>query len=130
MKNMGIGSIIINVFTFLAGVAAIVWGIYGMLSNSSRWPSVEGQIVSSNEYEDYFDTTYEYMVDGTKYTGSSSTGYDVGKKVTIYYDPTHPGVSVLSKGEMEFYGCIGFIFGLFAVGGIALNVIQLRRAAG
>jgi len=134
MKNMGIGSIIMNVFTFLAGVAAIVWGVYGMQSNSSSWPSVEGQIMSSSGPDYSSDSnsensTYDYIVDGTTYSGSSSTAYEVGKKVTVYYDPADPGVSVLSKGEMEFYGCIGFIFGLFAVGGIVLNLIKIQRAA-
>jgi len=134
MKDMGIGSIIMNVFTFLAGVAAIVWGIYGMQSNSSNWPSVEGQIMSSTGPDYSSDlsnenSTYDYIVDGTTYTSSCGTAYDVGTKVTVYYDPADPGVSVLSKGEMEFYGCIGFIFGLFAVGGIILNLIKIQRAA-
>jgi len=132
MKNMGIGSIIMNVFTFLVGVAALVWGVGAMQLDSSDWPGVEGQIVSSSgsmsdagsEY-----STYEYVVDGTTYTGSSNTGYDVGQKITVYYDPTDPAVSADSKGSLELYGCIGFIFGLFAVGSIVLNVIKLRRVA-
>lgn len=74
-------------------------------------------------------STYEYMVDGTKYTGSSDTGYDVGRKITVYYDPTDPAVSADSQGELELYGCISFIFGPVAVGGIVWNLIKLRKAA-
>jgi hypothetical protein len=133
MKNMGIGSIIINVFTLLAGVAAIVWGFGAMQVDSSNWPSAAGQVTSSSgsNYSDSNDSqsTYEYTVDGVKFTGSSNTAYDVGQKIAVYYDPADPATSADSQGTTELYGCFGFIFGIWAVGSIAWNVVKIRRAA-
>jgi hypothetical protein len=132
MKNMGIGSIIMNVFTFLAGVAALVGGAWLMQVDTSNWLGVEGQVVSSSG--SMFDatseySTYEYVVDGTKYTGSSTTGYGVGRKITVYYDPTNPKDSTDAPGSYECLGFIGIIFGLWIVGGYAWRFVKARRAA-
>ena len=132
MKSMGIGSIIMNVFTFVAGLAAVFWGVYGMQLDTSDWLGVEGQVVSSSgsmsdagsEY-----STYEYMVDGAKYTGSSHTAYDVGQKITVYYDPTDPEDSTDAPGSYKFLGFISIIFGLWIVGIYAWNLVKTRRAA-
>ena len=132
MKSMGIGSLIMNVFTFVAGLAAVFWGVYGMQLDTSDWLGVEGQVVSSSgsmseagsEY-----STYEYTVDGVKFTGSSHTAYDVGQKITVYYDPADPSVSDDNPGSYIFLGFISFIFGLWVVGGYAWRFVKAGRAA-
>jgi hypothetical protein len=133
MKNMGIGSIIMNVFTFLAGVAALVGGAWLMQVDTSNWLGVEGQVVSSSgsmsdPISEY--STYEYVVDGTKYTGSSDAGYDVGLKITVYYDPTNPKDSTDAPGNYECSGFVSIIFGLWIVGLYAWRFVKARRAAG
>jgi hypothetical protein len=132
MKSMGIGSVIMNVFTFASGLVAIFWGVYGIQLDTSNWLGVEGQVVSSSgsmsdagsEY-----STYEYTVDGAKYTGSSHAGYDVGKKITVYYDPADPSVSDDNPGSYVFLGFISFIFGLLVVGGYAWRLVKAAWAA-
>ena len=95
--------------------------------------SVEEQVVdSTGSMSDAGSesSTYEYVVDGTKYTGSSNTGYDVGRKITVYYDPAYPEDSTDAPGSDKFLGFVGIIFGLWTVGIYAWNLVKTRRAAG
>jgi hypothetical protein len=133
MKSTGIGSLIINIFTFVSGLAALVGGVWFMQVDTSNWISVEGQVVSSSG-SNYSDSgseysTYEYTVDGAKYQGSSSIGYDVGQKITVYYDPMVPSDSTETPGDNKLLGSICILFGLWTVGIYAWKFIKTGRTA-
>ncbi len=102
---------------------------------STRWPTAEGTIVLS-QIEPYTDSdghthdranvVYEYVVDGTVYSGTKIAfgKYNVpperllskhppGAAVSVYYDPDDPAVAVLEPGtSWESYGPLvaGVIF--------------------
>jgi hypothetical protein len=127
-------SIFFNIFVVVFGLAAMIMGIIAMQSKSASWPEVPGQIVSSeisNSNSDElstYDSTYKYMVGSTEYSSSSNSSTErvPGEQITVYYDPDDPSTSVLSRGETELTGVIGFAFGLFCVGGVAWEVFKSK----
>lgn len=132
MKSMGIGSLIMNIFTLVFGLVAVFGGVYLTQLDTSNWLRAEAQVVSSSG-TNYSDTssehsTYEYTVDGAKYTGSSSTAYDVGQKITVYYDPTNPSDSDENPGGFKLIGPISVVFGLWVVGGYVWRFFKARIA--
>ena len=126
---------IMKTFTWLAGIASLVYGIYFLTVDTSKWPQVEVVVTSSKEglSDDYsnstYDTYYEFKVDGVTYQDSinSNTEYAAGDKITVYYDPNDPSTTITSRGEMSFLGCVGVLFGLFAIGSMAWGAIKARR---
>lgn len=116
---------------------------------ASRWPSVPGRVLSSKvvqrkaggiggdesdaELRNFAEVTYEYQVQGRKFSASRvSIGEDLGNfqvqetiakypkgaKVTVFYNPTKPGEAVLEREPPA--GIFKFMFwlitGLIAVG--------------
>lgn len=102
-------------------------------SASVKWPSVNGiiDLMEDNSYEQEdgmmyrYKMAYSYMVNGQQYTGKSINGndnsivdskkdlldilynYSLGTKVTVYYDPEHPAISVLIPGaKSPAYGSL------------------------
>jgi len=150
---LGTKAIIIGIFVCLLGMAVpigavcMVFGVIGYVraQQSTSWPSVEGRITSSEVRSEqvtgsgasrtrrmrhshsvtvyYPAITYEYTVDGRKFSSSRGTfaawrndasswehaadsrraeaicrRYPVGKVVTAYHDPTDPEFAVLEPG--------------------------------
>jgi hypothetical protein len=110
----------------LIGFGLTYWG-WIILQNaraSASWPTTDGVVTKSEvtlstdaDGADSYspEVTYSYKVDNTKFFnstikfGENSYGnrrkaaeiagnYNVGKKVTVYYDPNKPGSSVLEPG--------------------------------
>jgi hypothetical protein len=126
----------IKIFLVIFGLAALVWGISALRSNSSSWPAVKAAIVSSR-YEggkdlNSYHVTYAYQVGNDHYSDTfdnSSDDYQPGDEITVYYDPASPGTSITSPGEAEFLGVIGLILGFVCVGGIAWEEFKTRRTS-
>lgn len=129
---------IMKTFTWLAGIAALVYGIYFLTVDTSKWPQIEAVVTSSqkstsDDNGDYtYNTSYEFEVSGVTYQASNNdyTEYAKGDKITVYYDPNDPSTTITSQGEMGFLGCVGVLFGLFTIGSMAWGAIKARREAG
>jgi len=131
-------SLVIKILVLLFGVAMIVTGVGALQSNSASWPSARAKIVSSTLHSSgnssnnsAYDITYDYQVDGVQYSGAFTSDLETYRKedaLIIYYDPNSPGNSITSPGEMETYGIIGILFGLFCVGGIGWDGIKSMLA--
>jgi hypothetical protein len=125
---------IMKTFTWVAGIAALVYGIYFLMMDTSKWPQIEAVVISSVEgmsdenSATTYDTYYEIQVDGIKYEDSINgyTQYNKGDKITVYYDPNDPTTTVMSRGELGFLGCVGVLFGLFTIGSMAWGAIKAR----
>ena len=119
----------------LFGLAMLYWGVDGIRSNSSEWPSVEGQVISSEEIS-YFDSTstnykiiYEYQIGAEKYT-SSYTNFEArpaGEKTTIYYDPASPWDSVHSPEEKGWQAFWGLVLGFSCSGWVVWDGFKAFR---
>jgi len=113
--------------------------LIGLGWSSSSWPKAEGKIIDSEsrsfsipgastrssglfggmEYRET-DLIYEYVVNGREYRSSTycfgawmeraGKAHRVGRRVSVYYDPEHPEVSVLKPG-LQF----GALFGLVPI---------------
>jgi len=134
MKNILI--LTMKVLILLFGLAMLYWGIDDLRSNSSEWPSVDAQVISSVENSPYGDSTstdykitYEYQIGAEKYTGSYTyfEAHAVGDKTTVYYDPTSPDDSVHSPGETEWQAFWGLAFGLGCVVWVVWDVFKSLR---
>ena len=109
--------IILVMFT-LAGVALTIWGwkAYQRSKDAKEWPSVEGEIISSELPENEFEQgvpriSFRYEVDGKAYEQMQNFNvrlltpeqcseyvakYPVGARANIFYSPSSPGRSSLS----------------------------------
>jgi len=114
----------IKVLILLFGLAMIYWGVAELRSNSSEWPSVEGQVISAEENSSYGESTstdykiiYEYQIGAEKYTGYYTyfEARPAGEKTTVYYDPTSPGDSVYSPEKKNWQAFWGLVFGFGCV---------------
>ena len=157
IKNI-LGTLFFAIFYMFGLAISVSFAIYGwtILQNSqmsNRWPSVQGQIVSShvriNSDEDgvsYFpEIRFKYVVDDHLYTsdtvnfgqyGNSNESrvqkivnqYERGKEVLVYYDPDQPLTSVLEPGVI---GSGFFVFGLglcfSSIMGIVIPYAFLKR---
>ena len=118
---------VIKVFMVVFGLAAIVWGISALRTDTSSWPAVQAKIVSMEAGDGLnYSGMYEYQVDGVTHSGSyrGSDRLSKGDEITVYYDPASPGSSITSPGEMGLVGVIGLALGLFCVGGIGWEQIK------
>ena len=126
---------IMKAFTWAVGIASLAYGIYFLTINTSNWPQVEAVVTSSREglsdenSSRTYDTYHEIEVDGVKYEDSINgyTQFNKGDKITVYYDPDDPSTTITSRGELGFLGCVGVLFGLFAIGSMTWGVIKARR---
>ena len=114
---------VIKIFLGVFGLVAIVWSIGALQTDTSSWPSVQAKIVSSSTTSNELshDETYEYQVNNVRHSGSFYNDADwhrPGDEITVYYDPTSPGSSITSPGEMMFLGIMGLAFGIFFVVGV------------
>lgn len=117
---------------------ALIWT--GMRNNfpgrrSLQWPKVQGTVVRCERSPDYhiyhLDFSYRYRVDGIAYMGTQlgfwepyfrghrydyqtfAAQHPVNSLLDVYYDPQHPGNSVIIPGADEFRN--GALIGLGAV---------------
>ncbi|MBI5300886.1 MAG: DUF3592 domain-containing protein [Chloroflexi bacterium] len=127
MKNTTT-SLVIKIFVVVFGVAIIVWGLDALRTNTSSWLSVPAKILAPVSAKDgiYYSGMYEYQVGNTRYSDSfnGTDKYEPGQEITVYYDPSSPGSTITSRGEMTFNGIVGILFGLFCVGGVAWDTIK------
>jgi hypothetical protein len=111
---------------------------------SLSWSTTEGTITRSGKYESEPDISYDYTVEGKKYTGRTCqygalhtsertkkivAQYPVGAVVKVYYSPQSPEKSVLIPGAgVGAYIGIGFgiMFALIAVGAMFLIPFVFR----
>lgn len=125
---------IMKAFMWVVGFAALGYGIYFLTVDTSNWPQVEAVVTSSTQSTSddvgntTYNTSYEFEVDGVKYQASVNdyTEYAKGDKITVYYDPNDPSTTITSQGEMGFLGCVGVLFGLFAIGSMTWGAIKAR----
>jgi hypothetical protein len=114
----------------LLGLLFVVWGGIGLRSSSSEWTSVEAQVISASPTGEADSTdykiTYEFQVGAKKYTGSYTYFEErpVGEKMTVYYDPSDPGISARSREEAKWQSFWSLIFGLGCVGWVIWEVIR------
>lgn len=128
---------IMKTFMWVIGFAALGYGVYFLMMDTSNWPQIEAVVTSSEQSTSddtgnyTYNTYYEFEVDGVKYEASVNnyTEYAKGDRITVYYDPNDPSTTIMSQGEMGFLGCIGVLFGLFAIGSMAWGAIKARRQA-
>ena len=110
--------------------------------HNQTWPSVAGQIVDSrwqnklvsqNAARPNFKFTpkieYSYLVNNTEYKGTTISlssfdeldrklgktkleQYPMGRRISVYYDPTNPGVSCLEQEKPTLIGVVGLIMGI------------------
>jgi hypothetical protein len=121
-------------FTWAVGIASLVYGVYFLMMDTSKWPQIEAAVISSEEgmsdenSATTYDTYYEIEVGGVKYEDSINgyNQYNKGDKIMVYYDPTDPSTTIMSRGELGSLGCIGVVFGLFCIGSMAWGAIKAR----
>lgn len=152
-NNPWVGVLVAAVFV-LIGLGISINGVdRASAGEASRsWPATGGQITASSvgismsddgtEYSP--DVSYIYQVEGREYDGSRisfggtnggeeeairyTQRYPIGKKVSVYYDPSRPERAVLEPGSCT--GCEQSLTFLGSVALIALLVffIYLRSA--
>ena len=109
------------------------------------WPTTEGNITEVRVAADETDSTYvvhleyAYAVGGRPYKGQEAenrdttfdeaqqraSGFPIGSKATIHYDPKNPGVATIHPHHFE-RGWMGWVLGAIFV--VALGVfLQTRR---
>ena len=104
----------------LIGIAANV----GMtrLRHSHSETDAEVVAVRSGGIRGFHRATFRYTVDGVVFRGSSfysTRDLYVGKQVTIYYNPNHPGGTIMrtgwgsSGGFPVLHGGFVFVYGVF-----------------
>ena len=117
--------LILNILLLFLGVIFVYSGIDAIRSNSSNWPAANAKI-SGVELSTTTDSlgvkleaaTYDYAVNNKSYSHTINTDkgtYHVGDKLTVYYDPSDPGESELTHGEMGFFGFFEIALGILAI---------------
>ena len=112
--------VIILLLVVLAGIGVAWWG-WKILANSrkrSQWPTVKGEIISSEANKDNYDPQlniqYRYDVEGNEYTGryelpndvdllpelveSKLNKFPLGQIVEVFYNPLKPEDASLEPG--------------------------------
>lgn len=62
--------------------------------------------------------SYSYVVDGRRYSGDAPRSYPRGGRVTVFYDPDHPGWSRLDRPRP--HASVEIVAGLLFLGGAVL----------
>ena len=112
-----------KVIKVVLGLACLVWGSLYLAADTSSFPAVEAEVLSSTEriYGDTtevaYDVKYGYQVDGTAYSGqlSSRTWREPGEIITVYYDPDDAGESYATQGQKRTWGIAILVVGLYLV---------------
>jgi hypothetical protein len=121
-------------------IAISVW-LRHMNRKAASWPSVEGEIITSELVEDNDGDTslhivYLYSVTGRSFTSdqfsftvmsnsesakmSRLSQYPVGRNVSVYYDPENPRTSVIYREESQAWIATAAVGGVFATIGILM----------
>lgn len=123
-------SVIIKlVLTIIVAVAFIVLGVYLYRRKNVHTESVDADITDANcvTESDGQTTTYnckltlDYTVKGKNYSGintsvDSSTLYNKGNTITIYYDPNNPtDISMFSKGNQQTLGEVIIVIAILSI---------------
>jgi hypothetical protein len=142
---VSVGILIFGVVIALWGVRSVYFALA-----SKNWPTTEGTVVSQEyvtKQEDrgwrgtrsFYHVSYTYSVENVAYTSDNvrfglqilsvffsaveekhAAHYPTGRKVTVYYHPQRPGVSVLEPGH-DFQSVLMSLFGF------SLAVFGTRR---
>jgi hypothetical protein len=131
-------------------IAVVVCLVFAWLAREQTievqsWPTTEGNITETRVAADDSDGVYvvhleyEYAVAGRSYRGQEAenrdttldeaqhraSGFPVGSKATIHYDPKHPGTATIHP-EHFTRGWMGWVLGAVFVVGLAI-LLQWRR---
>ena len=137
---------ILSIFSFLVGIVFLFWQENEINDELDKrnWPIIEGEIIESNivgERALRTEVKYKYFVNDSIYYGTSdfnipgfgSKNYrrknariikndnPIGSKISVYYDPNIPEISILRYGPYwSNYMIIGFggillILGMFII---------------
>lgn len=117
----------------LVGIFFIIAGIMG-ISQDNNWPETTGTIKSiemtheavDSEDSDEYEVMVEFKIDGKKYTsdlGVYQDDFEVGKEISIRYDPESPDAIVLPGKGLSIVSII--IGAVVAVGGILALIKNL-----
>jgi hypothetical protein len=139
---VSVGILVFGVVVALWGVRTVYFSLA-----SKNWPTTEGTVISQEyvtKREDsgwrgtryFYQVSYTYSVEGVAYTSDNvrfglqilsvffsaieqedAARYPTGTKVSVYYHPQRPGVSVLEPGhsfESVLMVLFGFALAVFA----------------
>lgn len=136
----------------IAGLVCLVVGCIQLINGarSSKWPNVEGTVVATDVKEHRSrrggksyspEVQYQYSVNGASYAssrmsygdaGSSSSmegalktlgNYPVGKKISVYYNPSEPSTAVLVPGITS----LSYLFPAIGVCMLSIGLFTARR---
>ncbi len=117
----------------VAGIIFIVAGIIG-IKQDNNWPETTGTIQSielvqeavDSEDTDVYEVMVEYKVDGKSYTsdlGTYKDDFEVGKEISIRYNPEAPDAIVLPGKGLSIIAIVAGA--VLAIGGILAFIKNL-----
>lgn len=107
---------------------------------SLQWPKVNGMVTKGLDFplSKIIDFQYSYELNGTRYTGEKpffansfknfpqkkASGliakYDLGKQLTVFYNPSNPSISTLEPGRKDgVMGALILLILLFLLGALS-----------
>jgi hypothetical protein len=117
------------IMTIIVAIALVVLGVYLYRRKNVHTKSLDATITDANctTESDGRSTTYnckltlEYTINNKKYSGinistDSSSLYNKGNTITIYYDPNNPtDISLFSKGTQQTIGEVIIVIAILSV---------------
>jgi hypothetical protein len=122
---------LVVVLPFVVLVTVCLYGLRADRTTAARERTAKGEIVS-HDTPNHDRFGYQFGVDGKLYTGwaiPTTTDYQIGQQVLVYYDPVDPNKSQLgdfSENGSRIEGPVSF--SLLAVFGVSLYIFLRRRA--
>lgn len=123
----------------IGGLALILsfWQVPKILqaSRSAGWPSINASVSAATNYKQGRRVDLRYVVAGQVYTLEGEFGerdWNVGRQVTVYYDPASPEIARRSAGWTEGDSArVGVLVVLWGATAALLGVtyVRLRRAS-
>jgi hypothetical protein len=115
---------------WMLGVVLSAYGCLKYRAIADRQQRAEG-IVTVHQAENHNRYGYTFFVDSHRYTGWDSPRKvepEIGKSISIYYDPRDPAensMSDYSQKSLDSFGPVPLL--LFGIGGVTLFVYWRRR---
>lgn len=127
-------AIIGAVFASLFSLMFIIGGIY-IIYHKSHLKSVTGTVTSDSlctqldKNSTSCSVNYTYTIKDKNYSGTStsSTSYKKGNKITVWYDPNHPGVHSEIDIPSKTIGVVAIIMGILIAIAAWVGVYLTRK---